>query len=292
MRPLVLADQAVDVRATHLKVQEALPNGNRTSRQLRQFRELERFKSDFLRPNPRNSRNWRLVSHWNLPLAKATLPVDSKNIVSNYTAIFFDLCPKNRFNMSQIIDGRCCTNVDAGTEALIAMDDNDGSTDLEAFFKAQYERIARVIAGVIRDPARAEELAVEVFLKWDRHPSAHGEKANGWLYRTAIRAALNRLRRELRRNRYETLFASISANVRHVSPSPEEIKVAKEEQEQVRTVLAAVKQRDAELLLLRSSGFSYDEIASTLHLNPASVGTLLSRAEQLFRKEFIRRYGG
>src|ERR1041384_6541312 len=98
---------------------------------------------------------------------------------------------KNRQNLSQNIRDRCFTYVDAQSEAVILMDANGGDDDFEAVFRAQYERIARVIAGVIRDHARAEELAVEVFLKWDRHPAAHGEKAEGWLYRTALRTALN-----------------------------------------------------------------------------------------------------
>jgi RNA polymerase sigma-70 factor, ECF subfamily len=52
-----------------------------------------------------------------------------------------------------------------------------------------------------------------------------------------------------------------------------------------------IARRQAELLLLRSHGLSYEELASTLHLNPASVGTLLARAQQAFRKEYINRYG-
>jgi RNA polymerase sigma-70 factor (ECF subfamily) len=59
----------------------------------------------------------------------------------------------------------------------------------------------------------------------------------------------------------------------------------------VRTVLAAIPKRDAELLLLRSDGSSYGELAGTLSINPASVGTLLSRARQTFRKEYVKRYG-
>jgi hypothetical protein len=36
-----------------------------------------------------------------------------------------------------------------------------------------------------------------VFLKWSRHPNAHGDGAEGWLYRTAVRGALDELRRQL-----------------------------------------------------------------------------------------------
>lgn len=63
------------------------------------------------------------------------------------------------------------------------------------------------------------------------------------------------------------------------------------EHEQVRTVLARLKPREAELLLLRSNGLTYDEVAVVLHLNPASVGTLLNRAQHSFRRGYIRRYG-
>jgi DNA-directed RNA polymerase specialized sigma24 family protein len=55
--------------------------------------------------------------------------------------------------------------VDALSEAIVEMKPNEAWLDIETIFHAQYERIARVIARVIRDPACAEELAVEVFLK-------------------------------------------------------------------------------------------------------------------------------
>ena len=61
------------------------------------------------------------------------------------------------------------------------------SEGLDAIFRAHYERIARVIGRVIFDQARAEELAVEVFLKWWRNPTAHGQHTEGWLYRTSVR---------------------------------------------------------------------------------------------------------
>jgi RNA polymerase sigma-70 factor (ECF subfamily) len=136
--------------------------------------------------------------------------------------------------------------------------------DLETIFGAQYERIARVIARIVRDPARAEELAVEVFLKLWRNPQAQEGNTEGWLYRAAVRTGLDELRRQTRQIRYERLLGF----VRRV-PTP----------------------RQAELLLLRSHGLTYDEVASALHLNPASVRTLLSRAQHAFRKEYIKRYG-
>jgi RNA polymerase sigma-70 factor (ECF subfamily) len=40
------------------------------------------------------------------------------------------------------------------------------------------------------------------------------------------------------------------------------------------------------LLLARHSGFSYAEVAAALNLNPASVGTLLARAERRFKEVY------
>ena len=166
------------------------------------------------------------------------------------------------------------------------MNSDEGRLDIETIFHAQYERIARVIARVLRDPARAEELAVEVFLKWSRTPQAQGENAQAWLYRVAVRTGLDELRRETRRTQREHLLRFF----RH-SPTPEEVRASREDQERVRAVLAAIQPRQAELLVLRSQGLSYEELAGTLDLKSTSIGTFLSRAEQAFRKEYIKRYG-
>jgi len=180
--------------------------------------------------------------------------------------------------------------VDAAREGVVEMSFDDAKLDLETIFQAEYERIARVIAGVIRDPARAEELAVEVFLKWERTPKAQGEGTEGWLYRAAVRIALNELRRKTLRNRYEHLLGFVTSG-RTGGSTPHEIYAAQEEQQRVRLVLSVLDPRQAELLLLRSNDLSYQELASILSLNPSSVGTLLSRALEAFRKEFIQRFG-
>jgi RNA polymerase sigma-70 factor (ECF subfamily) len=159
--------------------------------------------------------------------------------------------------------------------------------DFEAIFRRYYVRVARLIARVVRDPGRAEELAVDVFWKLSRTPRAQSDHVGGWLYTCAVRAGLYELRREARRER----FAHLLRRDHERPPDPEELRAAAEDQRKVRDVLASLEKRQAELVLLRSSGLSYEELAAALNLNPASVGTLLSRAQQAFRKEYIQRYG-
>lgn len=177
--------------------------------------------------------------------------------------------------------------MNAPTDVIAALKDAESSVDIETVFRAHYDRIVRVIARVTGDPSCAEELAVEIFLKFWRTPEAQGEKAGAWLYRAAVRRGLDELRRRTRWARYERLLKFVC----RTPTTPEEICAATEDQSRVRLVLAALDRRQAELLLLRSDGLSYGDVAVALALNPASIGTLLSRAQQAFRKEYIKRYG-
>ena len=160
------------------------------------------------------------------------------------------------------------------------------SFDFEAVFRVQYVRVSKVIARVVGDPAKAEEIAAEVLWKFSRTPRAQGPNAGGWLYRAATRMGLDELRKQLRREKYERLFDWIP-----ITRTPEEVHFENEDQRRVRAILSRMKERQAQLLILRSEGLIYEEIASALNLNPASIGTLLRRAEELFRREYVRRYG-
>jgi hypothetical protein len=60
--------------------------------------------------------------------------------------------------MSQILLGRRYADVNVPSAAVSGSSAREAPFDFEATFRAQYERIARVIVRVVRDPARAEEL--------------------------------------------------------------------------------------------------------------------------------------
>jgi RNA polymerase sigma-70 factor (ECF subfamily) len=117
-------------------------------------------------------------------------------------------------------------------------------------------------------------------------PASPRRKRWRLVYRTAVRKGLDELRRRTRRTRYERLRGFLGR-----VPTPEDVRAATEEQERVRLVLAVIERRQAELLLLRSHGLSYGELASALDLNSVSIGTLLRRAQEAFRKEYVKRYG-
>jgi RNA polymerase sigma-70 factor (ECF subfamily) len=177
-------------------------------------------------------------------------------------------------------------NARGAVQAIDQMQSREGSFNFETFFRAHYARAARAVARVTGDPGRAEDLTAEAFWNLWRTPQAHGDSAAGWLYRTALRLALNELRGRARRGRYESL-----SHAGEAVSTPEEAHAAAEERDNVRSVLAELDARDAELLLLRASGLRYNEVAAALEINPASVGTLIARAQRAFRKEYVNRYG-
>lgn len=176
--------------------------------------------------------------------------------------------------------------VNVESEPVAELRAESAGFDFDHTFHTQYPRIARVIARLVQDPGRAEELAVEVFRKLLEKPKAQGPQVAGWLYRTGIRMGLDELRRKKRQVRYEGA-ARLTSAVR----TPEQIYTANERQRRVQTVLAVLRDRDAGLLVGFSEGWSYQDIAGMLDLNTASVGTLLRRAKDAFREEYVKRYG-
>jgi RNA polymerase sigma-70 factor (ECF subfamily) len=161
-----------------------------------------------------------------------------------------------------------------------------GSPDLGQLFHLHYPKIARVIARIVNDPSRAEEIAADVFWKFMHSPKAQHANPSGWLYRTGVRKAIDELRRLQRREKYEQLLSFFRS-----APTPEQLHGSAEDQRQVRTVLAVLKQRDSTILILRSEGLSYEETAGILGLKETSMGTLVRRAQEAFRKEYVKRYG-
>jgi RNA polymerase sigma-70 factor (ECF subfamily) len=173
-----------------------------------------------------------------------------------------------------------------GHDGVLAALNPPADQEIDQAFRENYARIARVIARVIGNRGRAEELAVEAFLRWWRRTGARGDGAGKWLYRVAIRMAIDELRRETRRARSERLLTRTT----HPVQTPEDIESSAQTQRRVRVVLATLSRRDAALLILRSENVPYQEVAAALGLNPASVGTLVSRAQRAFRAEYARRY--
>jgi RNA polymerase sigma-70 factor (ECF subfamily) len=164
--------------------------------------------------------------------------------------------------------------------------------ELEAVFREHHARIVGMLARLVGDRGRAEDIAGDVFCKLARRGSISGvrEGLASWIYRVAANAGFDALRRGARRRRREEAAGVESLRAAGPSGALEDLLRA-ERRARVRQTLQAMKPRDARLLLLRSEGAAYREIAEALGVAPASVGTLLARAEAAFERKFRTRYG-
>jgi RNA polymerase sigma-70 factor (ECF subfamily) len=170
-------------------------------------------------------------------------------------------------------------------QPLAAASEQPGPAELEGLFHQQWSRLCAALYRFTGDPDEAEDLALEAFVQLWQRPPARAENLGGWLYRVATRLGLNHLRSAARRDRYE-LDAARDGLLGERPGDPEGEAARRVERARVRSVLAEMDERQARLLLLRHSGFSYQEIAAALDLNPASIGTLLARAEQAFSEKY------
>lgn len=164
----------------------------------------------------------------------------------------------------------------------------DSSERFDALFHAHYARVVAVLCRLMGNHAQAEEVAADAFHKLARQPAGAGhEGLTSWLYRVAINAGLDAVRSNARRKRREE--ASIASSL--AVPDALDRLLVEERRQRVQKVLMALKPRDAQMLLLRSDGMSYRDLAVAVGIQPGSVGTMLARAEQEFERKYRARYG-
>jgi RNA polymerase sigma-70 factor (ECF subfamily) len=162
-----------------------------------------------------------------------------------------------------------------------------GRGDAESFavlFHRHYDRVYGLLFRLLGTRAEAEDVAQEVFLKLYRRPLRAGGEHNvsAWLYRTATNMGYNAVRSRRRWwQRNSVLLPEETAG-----HDPGEQAAERETRARVRAALARLPERQAGLLLLRQMGFSYAELAEVFEVTPGSVGTLLARAADAFRKVY------
>ena len=157
----------------------------------------------------------------------------------------------------------------------------------QRIFREHYPVVARKLYALTGDYAAAEDLAQEVFLRLYRSPPEKLEAVGAWLHRVLTRVGYDYLRQ---RSSNKTLLEKETARVavwsEGAAPSGETEVIREWEIDVVRRVLHKLSERDRTALLLREEGYSYEEIALRLEVNPKIVGTLLARAEERLKKKY------
>jgi RNA polymerase sigma-70 factor (ECF subfamily) len=161
----------------------------------------------------------------------------------------------------------------------------------DAAFRTLFERHGRATMAFcnrfVKDPARAEELAQDVFLKLHRSADRYQPSARftTFLYRIATNHCLN----EVRRGEYQALPELDPASedgapldpdaLAGPSPSPEDVARGNALARDVQSLLDRLPDRQrAAFVLARFEGLPYEEIAEVLGTTIPSVKSLVHRA--------------
>lgn len=165
---------------------------------------------------------------------------------------------------------------------------NARGQDFQVIFQTYYPQVVRQIAGFIGQRSTAEDLAQEVFLRLYHQDWTQIANLKAWLIRSSLNACCNYLRGEKRRTAREETEARFNTSF---AETTDELIVRKETKQTVMKILYSLEERERYLLLLKYQGYSYQEIAGILDIKSSSVGTLLARARQQFKREYETKEG-
>ncbi len=155
----------------------------------------------------------------------------------------------------------------------------------EAFrdeFGKHFGPLFRYLDRLSGDPDLAADVAQDAFIRLYRR-GALPTHTGSWLLVVARNLFRNARSKTRRRRRLLTSESARDA-MGDPNPSPTSSLETAVRRKIVRSALESLPEREREMLLLRYSGFSYREIAEALELKETSVGTLLVRAKEAFRR--------
>jgi len=154
---------------------------------------------------------------------------------------------------------------------------SDARTDTLDLFSAHGASLYRFCRAMLGTDDEAEDIVQDVFVKLLQHLQADGDRGNlrAWLFTVAANAC-----RDRRRWRTRWLPWRAELDGRSVDPHADRPDLGR-----ARSALAALSRRDRLLLSLRAQGLSYKEIAAASGIREASVGKLLARALERWKRE-------
>ncbi len=158
-------------------------------------------------------------------------------------------------------------------------------TRFDDLFERLYPSLFGLTWRVLDDRDETEDVLQEGFLKLASSSllDQPDEEVAAWLRRVCLNLAFNRLRGRQRAQARLERIGRLAGESGETDPSPTVAVLRQEQQAHVRAILARLPERQRNCLLLRHSGHSYAEIATTLNVAIGSVGVLLARAERAFR---------
>jgi RNA polymerase sigma-70 factor (ECF subfamily) len=164
--------------------------------------------------------------------------------------------------------------------------DVDSPAETLQLFEEHGAALFRFCRSLLHHTGDAEDVVQETFLKLLHHLQHSGDRRNlkSWLFTVAANACRDRTRWRLR-----WLPWNAERDERTVDPVDPAGDVRREPDttERARSAFRALSRRDRLLLSLRAQGLSYRDIAVASGIREQSVGRLLARALDRWRKQCV-----
>lgn len=144
------------------------------------------------------------------------------------------------------------------------------------------EKVLLICLGFSRNPADAEDLAQEVYLKALRNIDSLTDLSlvKFWLYRITRNTCLD-FSRKRKLRRHSPLEPE---HQQHDSQTPESQVIAGEQLRALKEAIQQLPKKQREVFIMKEYGdLSYQEIADTLRINPGTVMSRLNRARQAIK---------
>jgi RNA polymerase sigma-70 factor (ECF subfamily) len=185
--------------------------------------------------------------------------------------------------------GGAAAALDYDAELMLRVKDGDGAS-FGVLLEKHRAPVVHFLYRMVQNPAVAEELAQEVFLRVYRSRATYEPTAKftTWLFRIATHLALNALRDGKNERLQERLDADAGdLPVRQVSdgrPSVEQRMVYQAKLDEVRRAVGALPEKQrAAVLMHKYEEMEYSQIAKVLNCSESAIKSLLFRAYETLR---------
>ena len=156
--------------------------------------------------------------------------------------------------------------------------------EVASAYAAHAASVTRYLTSLTRDPAAAEDLAHETFIRLIGEVAAGRapENTGGWLFRVAANLAASR-------GRHLGVVSRRAPEIvnREHEAAPEDAVLEMERAGAVHTALARIRDSDREIVMLAAAGLDGSEIADRLGTSRVATRTRLCRARARLRDELV-----
>jgi RNA polymerase sigma-70 factor (ECF subfamily) len=189
-----------------------------------------------------------------------------------------------RLAMTEPAAGRGAVPMDDDSdEALMAAVAMRRQQAFRVLMTRHMPRAIRVAQRIVRDPAEADDIGQEAFLRvWNKASSFDPTIARftTWLYRIVLNLAFDRTRKP------QLAPIEDAAEVRSADPEPVETIIADQQRRTLESAMARLSERQrGAIALFHIEGLSGDDAARAMQLSAKAFESLLARARAALRTE-------